>query len=682
MPTSPINALPRFSQINPSTIVAKLEELLINNKEKLHHLLTEVTPLDWTLMEHLDDLNSYIQRFWAPINHLHAVKQTPELRDAYNKCLPLLSAYSSELSQNNLLYQAIKVLANSDYCFNYAQEKCLHNELREFHLGGVDLAEPQQKRYREIQACLAQLSNQFEENLLDTTAHWSKFISDKNELRGLPDYVIASAEKAAQDKELSGYLLTLDQPSYFPILTHADNRTLRETIYTAYITRASELGDAKFDNSAILLEILNLRYELSQLLGFANYAQKSLASNKMAKNPEEVISFLEELLSYTQSKAKTEWQTLSEFALSCDQITVLQPWDILYYREKLREKTFGISKDGLRCYFPVEKVLAGLFCLIHHLFGMHVQEVTNVDTWAPDVRFFSIIDAHQQLRGQFYLDLYAKPEKRAGAWMDDYQSRRRFSDGFIQTPIAFLTCNFSPPLDATQTALLTHEEVLTLFHEFGHGLQHMLTLIDYPCVAGINGVAWDAVELPSQFLEYFAWEKPVLDLISSHYQTGQRLPDHLIQKMRAAKNFQVGLQLLRQIELSLFDFRLHLEFDPTKAYIQIQKLLDKIRKQIDIIPVASCNRFQHGFSHIFAGGYAAGYYSYLWAEVLAYDAFYKFLEDGIFNKETGRAFLQTILEQGGAIDAIELFKKFRGRAPKIQSFLQGLGILESRTIQH
>ncbi|MES2141877.1 MAG: M3 family metallopeptidase [Pseudomonadota bacterium] len=668
------STLPQFSQIKPETIVSKLEKILAKNRAELPCLLTEITPLDWSLIENIDDLNDRIQRFWSPINHLHAVKQTPELREAYNKCLPMLSTYSTELGQNASLYQAIKVLANSNYHFDAAQEKCLHNELRDFHLSGVDLPEQKQKRYRDIQVQLSQLSNQFEENLLDATADWSKLVADKAELRGLPEYVIASAEKAAQDKGLTGYLLTLDYPSYFPVLTHADNRPLREILYKAYITRASELSNPEFDNSPILLEILKLRYELSHLLGFSNYAQKSLASNKMAKNTEEVIGFLEKLLSATQSKAKTEWEALSNFAYSCDQIDSLRPWDILYYREKLREKDFGISEDALRCYFPVEKILSGLFTLIHRLFGMHVQEIKNVDVWSPDVRFYAITDEHQQLRGQFYLDLYAKPEKREGAWMDDYQSRRRLKDGTIQTPVAFLTCNFSPPIDSTQTALLTHEEVLTLFHEFGHGLQHMLTTIDYEGVSGINGVAWDAVELPSQFLEYFAWEESVLDFISSHYQTGEKLPKSLIQKMRAARNFQAGLQILRQLELALFDFRLHVEFDPRKEYSQIQELLDRIRKKINITPIASFNRFQHGFSHIFAGGYAAGYYSYLWAEVLACDAFYKFLEEGIFNKATGQAFLETILEQGGAKDAVELFKEFRGRAPKIEPFLESLEI--------
>lgn len=666
--------LPQFSTLNPATIVTDLKKILKKNCEDLPCLLTEITPLDWSLMEQLSDLNDCLQRFWSPISHLHAVKQTPELRETYNQCLPLLSAYSTELGQNKALYQAIKTLGNSNYHFDYAQEKCLHNELRDFHLSGVDLPEKEQKRYRDIQAQLSQLSNQFEENLLDATANWSKLITDKAELQGLPDYVIASAEKAAKDKDLNGYLFTLDYPSYFPVLTHADNRALRETLYKAYITRASELNDAKYDNGPVLLDILKLRHELSQLLGFANYAQKSLASNKMAKSAEEVINFLEELLATTRAKAKAERKTLCEFAYACDKIDTLEPWDSLYYREKLREKDFGISEDALRCYFPVEKVLTGLFCLIHRLFGMHVQEIKNVDVWDPSVRFFAITDAQQQLRGQFYLDIYARPEKREGAWMDDYQSRRRLSDGKIQTPIAFLTCNFSPPIDSTQTALLTHEEVLTLFHEFGHGLQHMLTLIDYEGVSGINGVAWDAVELPSQFLEYFAWEKPVLDLISSHYKTGEPLSDTLIQQMRAARNFQAGLQLLKQLELSLFDFRLHAEFDPKEGYPQIQILLDGIHEHINVFPAIPFNRFQHGFSHIFAGGYAAGYYSYLWAEVLSCDAFYKFLEDGIFNQATGQAFLKTILEQGGAIDAVELFKQFRGRAPKIQPFLESLDI--------
>ncbi len=670
----PNSTLPQFSQIKPKTIVSKLEKILKKNRVELSCLLTEITPLDWSLIENLDTLNERIQRFWSPINHLHAVKQTPALREAYNKCLPMLSAYSTELGQNDSLYQAIKVLANSDYPFDKAQEKCLHNELRDFHLSGVDLPEENKKRYCDIQAQLTQLSNQFEENLLDATADWSKLVTSKTQLKGLPDYIIASAEKAAEDKGLTGYLLTLDYPSYFPILTHADNRALREILYNAYITRASELSNPEFDNSPILLEILTLRYELSQLLGFSNYAQKSLASNKMAKNTEEVIKFLEKLLSATQSKAKIEWEKLSKFAHACDQIDNLQPWDILYYREKLREKDFGISEDALRCYFPIEKVLSGLFTLAHRLFGMHVQEIKNVDVWSPDVRFYAITDEQQQLRGQFYLDLYAKPEKREGAWMDDYQARRRLNDGTIQTPIAFLTCNFSPPIDSTQKVLLTHEEVLTLFHEFGHGLQHMLTIIDYESVSGINGVSWDAVELPSQFLEYFAWEESVLDFISSHYQTGEKLPKALIQKMRTARNFQAGLQLLRQLELALFDFRLHIEFDPQKGYSQIQALLDEVRKQINVTPIASFNRFQHGFSHIFAGGYAAGYYSYLWAEVLACDAFYKFLEEGIFNETTGQAFLKTILEQGGAIDAVELFEKFRGRAPKIQPFLESLEI--------
>ncbi|EDP45760.1 M3 family metallopeptidase [Rickettsiella grylli] len=670
-----INTLPQFNEINPKTIVRELDALLAKNKSELTQLLAEIIPLDWSFIQKLDDLDDRIQHFWSPINHLHAVRQTPELRVAYNECLPKLSVYHSELSQNQAIYQAIKTLANSDYQFNYAQEKCLHNALRDFHLGGVDLPEDKQKRYEDIETQLLQLSNQFEENLLDATAEWSTCIKNKSELKGVPAYVITNAEKAAKDKNLIGYLITLDSPSYFPLLTYADNRSLRELIYKAHITRASELGNPTLDNSKIIFNILKLRHELSQLLGFKNYAQKSLAANKMAKNPEEVLEFLENLLAYSQPKAKKEWEALSTFAKYRDQIDNLEAWDILYYREKLQEKKFGICDDTLRCYFPIDKVLSGLFNLIERLWGMQIKEVKDIEVWDPSVRFFTITDKQHQLRGQFYLDLYARPGKREGAWMDDYQSRRYLSNGSIQTPIAFLTCNFSASTDST-ASLLTHEEVLTLFHEFGHGLQHLLTLIDYPAVSGINGVAWDAVELPSQFLEYFAWEKSILNLISRHYKTNRRLPSTLIKKMRAAKNFQSGLQLLRQIELSLFDFRLHVEFDPEKGYEQIQELLDSIRQRIDIIPIAPFNRFQHGFSHIFSGGYAAGYYSYLWSEVLACDVFSKFQKDGIFNAETGNAFLQSILEQGGAMDAIELFKKFRGRAPKIHAFLKSLDLMD------
>lgn len=667
--------LPLFNEINPQTIVQDLEKLLDKNRIELAQLLTEVTPLDWSFIEKIDDLSDQIDHFWSPINHLYAVNQTPELRAAYHQCLPKLSAYQTKLSQNHALYQAIQSLSRSEYPFNYAQEKYLQNELRNFHLSGVDLNEADKQRYAAIQARLTELSNQFEENLLDATAAWSYQVTDHQALSGLPDYVIASTAKTAEERKQTGHIFTLDYTCYFAVLTHADQRELREKLYKAHITRASDLGSpVDFDNSAILFEILQLRHEVSQLLGFANYAQNSLAANKMAKNVQEVIEFLEGLLKTARPKAQKEWQSLVDFAKDRDGLDHLQPWDILYYREKQREALFNIREDQLRAYFPVKQVLSGLFKLVNYLFGIQIQEVADVEVWHPSVRFFSITDDQQQIRGQFYLDLYARPNKREGAWMDDYQSRRRLADQTVQIPIAFLTCNFSAPCDKTQTALLNHEEVLTLFHEFGHGLQHMLTQIEYEGVSGINGVAWDAIELPSQFLEYFAWEKSVIDLISCHEKTRVSLPEDLVQKMYAAKNFQSGLQLLRQIELALFDFRLHAELDPTKGYPQIQQLLDQIRQHINITPTSECNRFQHGFSHIFAGGYAAGYYSYLWAEVLACDAFYAFKEKGIFNQEIGKLFLETILEQGGAIDAVDLFKMFRGRAPQIQPFLESLSI--------
>ena len=672
--------LPVFSRINPATMVADLQALLADNRIKLARLLLEKTWTDWGLMEQLYDLTDRVQRFWSPIQHLYAVKQTAELRSAYQACLPLLSAYATELGQNKLLYQAIKGLANLHCTWDYAQEKCLYNELRDFHLSGVDLPDADQTSYKVIQARLTQLSSQFEENVLDATASWFKLIDDKAALSGLPDYCIASAKKAADARNVKGYWLSLDSPSYYPVLTHASCRTLRETLYRAYVVRASELGqDMTQDNGPVLLEILNLRHAASQLLGFKNFAQKSLASNKMATSCEAVIVFLEELLVKTRGKAKQELEELTEFAYACDKLETLQPWDVLYYQEKLREKKFGVTEDAVRCYFPLEKVLSGLFALIGRLFGVQVEESHEVDIWDPQVRYFVIRDEQQQLRGTFYLDLYTRPEKREGAWMDDYQSRRRLVDGSIQLPVAFLTCNFSPPIDKLNTVLLTHEEVLTLFHEFGHGLHHLLTQIDYEGVAGINGVAWDAVEIPSQFFEYFAWEKSVLTLISGHYQTGESLPEVLIDQMHAARNFQAGLQLLRQLELALFDFQLHCQFDPKRGYVQIQAILDQVRKQIGVAPMVNFNRFQHSFSHVFAGGYAAGYYSYLWAEVLACDAFYRFLEEGLFDRSVGQAFLKHMLEQGGAVDAVELFKRFRGRAPILSPFLDSLGIEAMRT---
>ena len=671
------NSLPNFSKINPQQIENTLEQLLTANRILLAELTQQTNISSWEqLVRPLEALDNRLSQFWAPIGHLHSVAQTPELRDAYQNCLPKLTDYGTELEQNEKLYQAFKHLAeNSSFNqLNFAQQKVIKNYLRDFHLAGIDLPPDTKKRYAEIQTSLAELCNKFSEHVLDATAAWTKHITNINDLAGIPEHVLASAQAAANSKGLNGWLLTLEFPCYFPVLSYANNRQLREEMYTAYVTRASEQGPNanQFDNTPIMAKILKLRHELSILLGFNNYAELSLAT-KMVKNPEEVIQFLQELIKHAQPKAFAELQELTAFAQQRDNIDKLQAWDIPYYSEKLMEQQYSINDEILRPYFPVQRVLAGMFALIQQLYGMRVEEINQFDSWHPDVRFFAIFDSNNQLRGQFYLDLFARSNKRDGAWMDDCQSRWRLQDSTTQTPIAFLTCNLTPA-SADKPSLLTHDEVLTIFHEFGHGLHHMLTQIDYLDISGINGVEWDAVELPSQFMEYFLWEKPVLDMVSGHYQTGEKMPADLFNKLRAAKNFQCGLQLLRQLEFALFDFRLHMEFNPKKDSEQIQQLLNEIYTKISVTPKPIFNRFQNSFSHIFAGGYAAGYYSYLWAEVLACDAYAKFKENGVINSVIGAEFLHNILEQGGSKDAMELFVAFRGRKPTMDALLEQRGM--------
>ena len=672
-------SLPDFSAINPAQIEKTLEQLLAENRTQFNALLAK-TPLNtWQqLVSPLETLDNRLSKFWAPIGHLHAVAQTPELRTAYQNCLPKLTAYSTELEQNEPLYQAFKQLAASSAFndLNYAQQKVIKNYLRDFHLAGIDLPAGKQKRYAEIQTQLAELSNQFSVNVLDATAAWTKQITHRDELTGIPDHVLASAQAAAKEKGLEGWLLTLEFPCYYPVISYANNRSLREEIYTAYVTRASDqsLNAKQFDNSKNIAEILKLRHELSLLLGFKNYAELSLAT-KMVKNTDEVMQFLQGLVQHARPKALAELKELTTFAQTLDGIAHLQAWDIPYYSEKLREQQYNINDEILRPYFPVDGVLNGMFSLIQKLYGMSVKEIKAINVWHPDVRFFAIYDQDKQLRGQFYLDLFARSNKRDGAWMDDCQARWRLENGQVQTPIAFLTCNLTSPT-ADKPSLLTHDEVLTIFHEFGHGLHHMLTKMDYLDISGINGVEWDAVELPSQFMEYFLWEKSVLDMVCGHYQTGAKLPQDLFEKMHAAKNFHCAIQLLRQLEFALFDFRLHKEYNPNQGDEQIQQLLNEIYTAVSVTPKPAFNRFQNSFSHIFAGGYAGGYYSYLWAEVLACDAYAKFKEAGVINPQTGAEFLQHILEKGGSKDALELFIAFRGRKPTMDALLEERGMLQ------
>jgi oligopeptidase A len=663
--------LPVFSQIKPEFIEPALDEILAKNRARIAEITNNSPPYTWeNLIQPLEELDNELDKFWSPISHLHAVMQTPELRTVYKSCLPKLTAYHTELEQNEKLYQAFLFLAESAAYknLNQAQQKLIQNQLRDFRLAGVALSPEKKQRFAEIQTRLAELTTQFEEHILDATEAWTKHIVDEKELAGVPAHALTAAHEKAQQKNLPGWLLTLDFPCYFPTMSYAHNRALRQEMYTAYVTRASDQGPqaGQFDNSIVMVEILKLRHELSRLLDFNNFAELSLAT-KMVKRPQEVLDFLNNLIQRVKTKAIAELAETQAFAEQ-----QLQPWDITYYSEKLREQQYGINDEMLRPYFPVDHVLQGMFDVVTRLYGMQINEVKDVDVWHSDVRFFAIHDQQGQLRGQFYLDLYARTQKRGGAWMDDHCSRF-IIDEKLQTPIAYLTCNLTPP-NNNKPALLTHDEVITLFHEFGHGLHHMLTQVNYPSVSGINGVAWDAVELPSQFMEFFVWEKAGLDLVSQHHQTSESLPENLLQKIIAAKNFHLGLGLLRQLEFALFDFRLHLEFTPDYNARRVQQLLDEVRATTALLPVPDFNRFQHSFSHIFAGGYAAGYYSYLWAEVLASDAFAKFQVDGILNAATGQKFLQTILEKGGSADALDLFIAFCGRAPTIDALLKQYGI--------
>ncbi|MCG8081893.1 MAG: oligopeptidase A [Candidatus Thiodiazotropha taylori] len=667
-----MTGLPPFSRIEPPMVEPAIDALLQANRQTMESLLNTVASPSWgNFVEPLEVVEDRLSRTWSPVSHMNSVVNHDELREVYNACLPKLSDYATEVGQNSKLCEAYKKVAEQAD-LDDAQKKMLENTLLEFRLSGVDLPEDKKQRFKEISQSLSKLTTKFEENLLDATNAWSKLISDPEQLAGLPESAMALAKQTAEQREQQGWLLTLEFPSYFPVMTYADRRELRRELYEAYATRASDCGPhaGKWDNSEVMEQILALRHEQAQLLGYNNYAERSLA-RKMARTTEEVMSFLTDLAQRSKAQAERELDELTQFASENYGIDHLEAWDIGYYSEKLRQHRHAISQEELKPYFPETRVIPGMFAVVERLYGIRIQSVEGVDTWHPDVRFYEIRDKQNQLRGQFYLDLYARPKKRGGAWMDECATRF-FSESVDQVPVAYLTCNFSPPV-ADQPALFTHDEVETLFHEFGHGLHHMLTRIDYPAVAGINGVAWDAVELPSQFMENWCWEQQALELISGHVESGEPIPDELFQRLHGAKNFQSAMQMVRQLEFSIFDFRIHQEYDPDQGG-RIYQILDQVREQVSVIKPPSWNRFPHGFSHIFAGGYAAGYYSYKWAEVLSADAFSRFEEQGIFSQEAGQAFLQEILEQGGSKDAMELFVAFRGREPQIEPLLRHSGI--------
>ncbi|MCU7882400.1 MAG: oligopeptidase A [Candidatus Thiodiazotropha sp. (ex Lucinoma aequizonata)] len=668
-----MHGLPAFSSITPDMVEPAIDQLLQENRQTIEQLLNAQIDFTWkNLVEPLEKMEDRLSRTWSPVSHMNAVVNNDELRAAYNASLAKLSEYATEIGQNRQLFDAYKrVKDQSD--LNQAQQQLLRNALLDFRLSGVDLDQKKKQRFKEISRELSRLTTKFEENLLDATHAWSKLVSDLASLQGLSESALALAKQTAAQRDQTGWLLTLDFSSYLPVMTYADDRQLRQEVYQAFATRASDQGhdSGQWDNSEGMEQVLKLRHEQAQLLGFTNYAERSLA-RKMATTTDQVMTFLTDLAERSHTQAEQELKELQIFAETEFCIKDLQAWDIGYYSEKLRQKRHNISQEELKSYFPETRVVPGMFAVVKRLYGIHIKEVSSVDNWHPDVRFFEIHDKEQDLRGQFYLDLYARPKKRGGAWMDECASRF-LTDTVDQLPVAYLTCNFSPPVDG-KPALFTHDEVQTLFHEFGHGLHHLLTKVDYPAVSGINGVAWDAVELPSQFMENWSWEKEALALISGHVDSGEPIPDELYQRMYAARNFQSAMQMVRQLEFSLFDFRIHQEYDPEKGG-RIYDILEQVRQQVSVIRPPTWNRFAHGFSHIFAGGYAAGYYSYKWAEVLSADAFSLFEERGILNPDTGQAFLQKILELGGSKDPMELFVAFRGREPEIEPLLRHCGII-------
>jgi len=675
--------LPLFSKIEPEHIQSAVEQGIANCRSKIEQVLAIIEPFTWdNLVAPLEEVDDELSKIWSPVSHMNSVMSNKEWRAAHDACLPLLSEYGTFVGQHQGLYEAYKSLrASSEFGqMNQAKKTLIEHSLRDFELSGIGLNDGEKLRYGELVKRLSELTSCYSNQLLDATQAWSKLITDESELAGIPDSTKAAAKAMASAKEQTGWLFTLDFPSYLPVMTYSENRNLREECYRAFVTRASDQGPngGEFDNGPLMDEIVALRHELAQLLGFDSFAHKSLAT-KMAESPKQVLNFLNELASRSKEQAQAELTELIEFAEQEFQATDLQPWDLTFYAEKLKHHRYEISQEILRPYFPEEKVLSGLFYCVNRLFGMSVEEQKEFDSWHKDVRFFHIKDSKGERRGSFYLDLYAREGKRGGAWMGDCRSRRMTPNG-MQDPVAYLVCNFNSPIDG-KPALFTHDEVTTLFHEFGHGIHHMLTKISVGGVSGINGVPWDAVELPSQFMENWCYEELALAEISGHYETGEPLPQDLLDKMLAAKNFHSGMGMLRQLEFSLFDFRMHLEFNPEQG-AEIQAKLDEVRRQVAVIKAADFNRFQHSFSHIFAGGYAAGYYSYKWAEVLSADAFSRFEEEGIFNLGTGRSFLENILEMGGSEEPMTLFKRFRGREPKIDALLRhsGIGTVEPELV--
>jgi len=684
-PLLDFSGLPRFDAIRPEHVTPAIEQLIADARQVVQQLEAPADSVSWdSFVVPLEEATEHLGRAWGMVNHLNHVMDTPELRAAYNENQPKVTEFWTELGQNEALFDKYKQLrASGEYeTLTPARKRIVENALRDFRLGGAELPEKQKQRFAEIQEQQAALSTRFSENVLDATNDFKLLVEDEAELAGLPDDVKAAARAAAERDGKQGWQFSLHFPSYFPVLQFADNRELREKIYRANATKASEMGTVfseveKWDNTGNIAQLLKLRDEEARLLDFRSFADVSLEP-KMAESPERVIEFLEDLARRARPYAEKDLAELRAFAKDELGIEEMQAWDATYASEKLREKRYAFSAQEVKQYFPEPKVVAGLFGVISKVFGVTIS-LDQGPVWHPDVRFFRI-ERDGQLVGQFYLDLYARPGKGQGAWMDDARGRRMTTGGIVQTPIAYLVCNFTPPAmvdGQLQPSLFTHDEVTTLFHEFGHGLHHMLTEVDELSVSGISGVEWDAVELPSQFMENFCWEWDVLQGMTAHVKTGEPLPRELYEKMLAAKNFQSGMQTLRQVEFSLIDMHLHYDFDPNSQK-SVQELVDEVRSKFSVLIPPSFNRFQHSFGHIFAGGYAAGYYSYKWAEVLSADAYAAFEEaleaGGGALDETGKRFHREILSVGGSRPALESFKAFRGREPQIDALLRHNGM--------
>lgn len=664
-------SLPLFDQIKPDHISPAIESILKEANTLIESLKKKSATASWeNFVEPIEIISEKISRAWGQIEHLNAVVNSDNLRKAYNDNLIKLTEFYTNLSQDESLYNKYQSLKDSEAfkSLTSSQKRIIDNVLREFKLGGAELNETDKKRFKAIQEKLAKLSTQFEENILDATNEFSIFVDNPDDLRGIPEENIRKALADAKEDKREGYKFTLHFPSYLPVMQYADSRPLREKLYHAYATRASELASPKFDNTKLIEEILALRYESSKLLGFKNFTEMSLVT-KMAKSSEEVISFLMDLANKAKPFALKDMDELKSFSKTLN-IEKLEAWDVAYVSEKLRQAKYSFSENEVKQYFPEHRVLKGLFKVVETIFKLKIIK-SDAPTWHKDVSFYSIKNEDDELIGQFYFDLYARNHKRGGAWMDEAISRYKNSLESSH-PVAFLTCNFSSPSE-NKPALFSHDDVITLFHEFGHGLHHMLTTVDDYSISGIKGVEWDAVELPSQFMENFCWEWEVVKHMTEHVDNKDPLPKTLFDKMIEAKNFQSGMQTLRQIEFSLFDIRLHTEYS-NQNKINPLTLLETIRDEIAVVRPPSWNRFPNSFSHIFAGGYAAGYYSYKWAEVLASDAFSLFEEQGILSSHAGQKFKNEVLSKGGSRPAMESFVAFRGREPSVDALLRHNGM--------